>query len=188
MNLIEGKAVKIKPFYKDLSRQFLNVESGVFSKNLSIDKEIVPYYGRHLCKMFIKGKPIQFGYKIWMLCSPDKYLFLVEVYTGAEADNSKLKKPLRTRVVGSLIECVTQPENHSLFYDNFFCSYDLVKLFTDKGFKAIGTIRDNRPKKTPLISNEKMKAKKSGEFDYCGNGNVVLDRWNNNSVVTAISN
>ena len=42
MNLIEDKAAKIKPFYKDLSRQFLNVGNGVFSKNLSIDEEMVP--------------------------------------------------------------------------------------------------------------------------------------------------
>ena len=43
-------------------------------------------------------------------------------------------------------------------------------------------------KKVPLMSNKKMKAKKRGEFDYCGDGNVVLARWNDNSAVTAISN
>ena len=38
------------------------------------------------------------------------------------------------------------------------------------------------------MSNEKIKVKKRGEFDYCGDGNVVLGRWNDKSVVTAISN
>ena len=42
------------------------------------------------------------------------------------------KKPLGTRAVESLIECVTQAENHS---------------FDRQGFQAIGTIRDNRTKK-----------------------------------------
>ena len=55
---------------------------------------------------------------------------------------------------------------------------------TDKGFKEIGTIRDNRTKKAPLMSNKEMKTKKRGEFDYCG----VLAGWNDNSVVTAILN
>ena len=144
LNLIEGKAAKIKPFYKHLLRQFLNVGSGVFSKNLSIDEEMVPYYGRHSCKIFMKGKPIRVSDKIWMMCSPDGYPFLMEIYTGTEDDNSKSKKLLGTRVVESLIECVTQPENHSLFFDNIFSSYNSVNSLTDKGFKAIGTIRDNR--------------------------------------------
>jgi len=28
-------------------------------------------FGRHSIKMFIRGKPIRFGYKIWCLCGPD---------------------------------------------------------------------------------------------------------------------
>ena len=93
--------------------------------------------------------------------------FSMEIYTSAEDDKSKLKKPLGTRVVESLIECVTQPKNSILFFDNSFSSYDLVKSLTDKGFKAIGTIRNNRTKKTPLMSNKEMKAKKKGKLDYC---------------------
>ena len=65
---------------------------------------MVSYYGCHSCKMFMKGKPIQFGYKIQMMCSPDRYPFLMEIYTGTEDDKSKSEKPLGTRVVESLIE------------------------------------------------------------------------------------
>ena len=100
----------------------------------------------------------------------------MEIYTGTEDDKSELKKLLEISVVENLIECVTQPENHNLFFDNLFSSHDLVKLLTRKGFKTIGTIRDNRTKKTPLMSNKEMKAKKRGEFDYRGDGNVVLAR------------
>ena len=76
---------------------------------------MLPYYGRRSCKMFMKGKLIRFGYKIWMMCSSDGYPFSMEIYTGAEDDKSKSKKPVETRVEESLIECVTQPENHSFF-------------------------------------------------------------------------
>jgi DNA excision repair protein ERCC-6 len=31
----------------------------------SIDDSMVPYFGRQECKQYIRGKPIQFGYKIW---------------------------------------------------------------------------------------------------------------------------
>ncbi|KRY03759.1 PiggyBac transposable element-derived protein 3, partial [Trichinella patagoniensis] len=30
---------------------------------------MLPYYGHHSCKMFIRGKPIRFGYKIWTMSS-----------------------------------------------------------------------------------------------------------------------
>ena len=40
---------------------------------LSIDESMMPYYGSHSCKMFIKGKPIRFGYKLWCLCESDGY-------------------------------------------------------------------------------------------------------------------
>ena len=40
---------------------------------LSIDESMRPYYGSHSSKMFIKGKPIRFGYKMWCLCESDGY-------------------------------------------------------------------------------------------------------------------
>nr|CAH7746854.1 unnamed protein product [Callosobruchus chinensis] len=41
-----------------------NMQFGIFSHNLSIDEEMVTYFGRHSCKMFMKGKPIRFGFKL----------------------------------------------------------------------------------------------------------------------------
>ncbi|CAI6371246.1 unnamed protein product [Macrosiphum euphorbiae] len=42
----------------------------------SIDESMVPYFGRHGCKQFIRGKPIRFGFKCGLdtddrLCSLD---------------------------------------------------------------------------------------------------------------------
>lgn len=51
------------------------MQFGVFSHNLSIDEEMVPYFGRHSCKMYIKEKLIRFGFKLWCLCSSNGYLY-----------------------------------------------------------------------------------------------------------------
>ena len=40
---------------------------------VSIDESMMPYYESHSCKMFIKGKPIRFGYIMWCLCESDGY-------------------------------------------------------------------------------------------------------------------
>ncbi len=40
---------------------------GMFHSYLSIDELMVPYHGLHSAKMFIRGKPIRFDFRIWVL-------------------------------------------------------------------------------------------------------------------------
>nr|CAI5870117.1 unnamed protein product [Callosobruchus analis] len=46
------KFAKVRPFFDVINKKIL--QFGMLSFNLSIDEQIVPYFGRHLCKMFIK--------------------------------------------------------------------------------------------------------------------------------------
>ena len=48
---------KLRSFFELLNQKF--VQFGIFTHNLSIDEEMVPYFGRHSCKMFIRGKPVR---------------------------------------------------------------------------------------------------------------------------------
>jgi hypothetical protein len=38
-------------------------------ENVSVDEGMVNYFGPHLLKQYMKGKPYHFGYKIWILAS-----------------------------------------------------------------------------------------------------------------------
>ncbi|KAJ8885738.1 hypothetical protein PR048_011938 [Dryococelus australis] len=69
---------------------------GIFHKDLNIDESMVPYYRHHNCKMFICGKPIQFGYKVWVLCSNNGYPYNMEIYGGKSVSHNK---SLGSRVV-----------------------------------------------------------------------------------------
>ena len=40
-----------------------------YRQELSVDESMVPYYGRHSTKQHFRGKPIRFGYKVWILCA-----------------------------------------------------------------------------------------------------------------------
>ena len=62
----DSKMTKVLPLYNAINEAFM--QFGVFHLHLSIDESVVPYFDRHSCKMFIRGKPIRFGFKIWMLC------------------------------------------------------------------------------------------------------------------------
>ena len=67
---------------------------------------MVPYFGKHSAKMYIKGKPIRFGYKIWSLCGEDGYPYKMNIYAGMNS-SPRSDEPLRQRVVLYLLELVT---------------------------------------------------------------------------------
>ena len=112
---------KIQPLYEMLNQNLK--QHGVFHQQLSVDESMVPYYGRHSTKQFIRGKPIRFGYKIWALCGVDGYPYKLKLYQGKEVAQNSL--PLGTRVVNSMMEVVTShsdPKKHEVYIDNFFTS------------------------------------------------------------------
>lgn len=64
-----------------------------------------------------------------------------------------------------LDKLTTDPANHKVFFDNFFTSYDLLCDLRRLGYRATGTISENRTKKCPLTNAKDMKKKARGEFD-----------------------
>ena len=178
------KMAKVRPLYDALLKELQ--QFGVFSHDLSIDESMVPYYGHHSAKMYIKGKPIRFGFKIWMMCSSSGYPYNMQLYSGKVQD--KPTQPLGSRVVKDMLSVVKEPSNHSIFFDNFFTSVPLLEELADDGFKATGTVRDGRTSKCPLKDQKELKKQDRGSYDYRCNGRVVVCRWKDSSVVTCASN
>ena len=77
------KMAKVRPLMSMLNERFLHYFEFVKKQDLSIDESMVPYFGRHGCKQFIRGKPIRFGYKMWVLATPLGYVLQFEPYQGA---------------------------------------------------------------------------------------------------------
>lgn len=179
------KLAKIAPIYDELCKNL--IQFGVFHDKLSIDESMVPYYGHHSCKMFIRGKPIRFGYKIWMICSSNGYPYKMEIYSGKQ-NGAKADAPLGSRVVMDMLSVVEQPEQHEVFFDNFFTSYNLMNQLTSLKIRAVGTIRENRTGGCPLRSAKDMKKTERGTYDFRSNGRIFVCRWNDSSVVTVASN
>ena len=66
----------------------------------------------------------------------------------------------------------------------FFSSYSLIYDLATKGFRATGTIKNDRIMKCPLVDAKKMKKNERGSFDFSSEGNLEIVRCNDNSVVT----
>ena len=147
---------------------------------------MVLYYCRHSSKMFIRGKPIRFEYKNWVLASSYGYPYKFESYTGA----SNLKdsnKTLGPQVVCSLLSVVKNPTCHRVYFYNFFTFYSLLRYLHENKFRALGTIREYCTTKYPLRSSIVHKEKR-GFYDYRSDDYVSIFQWKDNKVICIASN
>ncbi|KAF2902818.1 hypothetical protein ILUMI_03366 [Ignelater luminosus] len=82
------KMAKLRPLIEKVNELFVRYTP--VSKDMSIDESMIPYFGRNGCKQFIRGKPIRFGYKAWVLAQPSGYCVNFDIYQGrtANRDNS----------------------------------------------------------------------------------------------------
>ncbi|XP_055916921.1 piggyBac transposable element-derived protein 2-like [Eupeodes corollae] len=90
------------------------------------------------------------------------------------------------RVIVEFLDKIIHPSNQIVFFDIFLTSRDLLGLVKQKGFRAIGTVRESRTKKCPLKSNEKFKKENREFYDhrYDTANKILLMKWNNNSAVS----
>ena len=179
----DDKWVKLRSLFDIVNKNL--IQFGVFAEHLSIDEQMVPYFGRHSCKMFIRGKPIRFGHKNWVLCSDDGYPFKVNPYQGKAERN---EGPLKPTTVKNLLDVVTDDRIHDVYFDNFLTSVPLLEELKNKGIQATGTIHINRLPGLPTPSNKEMEKKERGFISVCSTEDLCSVRWVDNKVVTVISN
>jgi len=183
-NLSASKVAKVQPLYDHLNTKLL--QFGIFHEKLSIDESMVPYFGHHGAKMFIRGKPIRFGYKVWMLCSSDGYPYQATIYCG-KSDRPE-SRGLGEHVVLSFVEKISAKSQHELYFDNFFTSYNLMCQLRDVGMRATGTAREGRLGNAVLASKRNFDKSQRGKFEHTCDGKVCIVRWSDNNVVTCMSN
>jgi DNA excision repair protein ERCC-6 len=84
----------------------------------------------------------------------------------------------------------SNPAKHTLYFDNFFSSYDLMCHLHAKGFKATGTIRQNRcgGAQRDLIPDAQMKRQYRGSYDHRCDGTVYVVKWKDSAIVSLASN
>ena len=184
-HLTQGdKSTKVRPLYDMLNKRFIKYFP--LSQEVSIDESMVPYYGKHSMKQCIRGKPIRFGYKQWVLATPLGYAIYLSPYQGAAAGYDKTLG-LGHSVVVDLVSQLPPSLPFHVFIDNFFTGMSLLQDLTERGLGATGTVRTNRIDKCPL---KQISKEERGAFDYrsSADGSITVCCWMDNSVVTMASN
>lgn len=62
--LDEDGYYKVRPIFHNLNRACSKLVALSKDGRFSVDESMVPYYGRHSSKQYIRGKPIRYGYKV----------------------------------------------------------------------------------------------------------------------------
>ena len=187
MNLDEtDKMAKVRSLFSHLNEKFLEFYP-MLDRYLSVDESMVPYFGRHSSKQFIKTKPIRFGFKLWRLCSILGYIVQFEPYTGA-GDVRYRELGVGGSVVADLLSGLPEYPWHVTF-DNYFTNLNLMTHLKDRGIGAVGTLRADRRKGCP-IDLKALGKEPRGTFHHRkeGTDNILVLSWNDNNVVTVASN
>jgi hypothetical protein len=72
------KVAKVRPLLAAMNERFLL--NNPCQQDMSIDESVISYCGHHSCKQFIRGKPIEFGHKMWCLNTTTGYLICTKQY------------------------------------------------------------------------------------------------------------
>lgn len=189
---IKDKFAKIRPLYDKLNVKFQEFLPHV--QYHSIDEAMVPYFGRHGCKQFLKGKTIRYGYKLWVGATNTGYVSWIEPYQGASTYcNEKYRElgvgPAVILSYADILSSISDLPYH-LVFDNYFTTVALLKELTKRKLKGTGTIRCNRVSMCPLMENSVLKKKGRGSFHnkVTVDNSIVICKWNDNSIVTVASN
>ena len=138
---LNDKYIKTSTLFDLININFMNF--GVLKEHMSIVEPMLPFYCLLNCKVFIKSKPIKFGYKAWCMAASTRYLYQIQPYSGS-SDNYDKSIRLGVSVVPKMISHLEYPNRHKVFFDNFFTSQYLMCLLADKSICATGTVRSNR--------------------------------------------
>ena len=120
--ITEDRYYKVRVLFEKLNFNFKQYGSFV---NHSISDSIIPYYGKHGTKQFIRGKPIRFGFKLWYIISSEGYLFHAGPYGGVDIDLPDTGLGQGADVVLGLIEKCEVKAGSTVTFDNLFTSLPL---------------------------------------------------------------
>ena len=106
---------------------------------------MVPYFGKHGAKQYIHGKPIKFGYKMWVMATPLGYCNQFCPYDGKDAaftEYGDIGLGQGTAVVAHLLQ-MSPPHPGSNYHaevDNFCTCTKLIRHLQLKSIATTGTV------------------------------------------------
>ena len=181
----EDKFAKVRPLLDKLIEQCL--ANYLPEQSVKIVESMVPYFGRHGSKQYMRNKPVKFAYKFWVAATLLGYAIQFYPYAGMD-ENYDSNVGLGGSLVATLVEKLPSQvgSNYHIIMDNFFTSPNLLRILKAKGIAVTETVRINRVENAPLRPINEMEKLERGASDVVTdkNSNLMPVGWNDNKVVT----
>nr|XP_008277205.1 PREDICTED: uncharacterized protein LOC103355262 [Stegastes partitus] len=136
----------------------------------------------------ISGKPIHFGYNVWSLTSSSGYMYHMEPYCGTHTLLPETGLSQGPSVIIGLAEQAQVSQGCKFFHDNLFTTLSLMDEMTKRGYGSSGTMRQNRLFDVPFTPLTAFMKLPRGTSKVLCQGEKLLVRWKDNSIVTVATN
>jgi hypothetical protein len=178
------KLFKIRPFVESLRKNFTQIEP---EEHNSVDEMMIALKSHTSMLQYVKSKPHRWGVKVFARAGI-VYDFEIFVGKGTKVKDGPLG--MSGNVVMRLVDDLPKHQNHKLFVDNWFASYDLAVELKMLGIYMVGTVRKNRLAGCSLRTDASLKKSGRGSYDYTveTNEKIMLLKWYDNNTVHLISN
>lgn len=128
------KYAKVRPLYDALNKNFFDLTP--HEEHHSVDESMVPYFGRHSLKQFIRNKPIRYGYKTWVATTYQGYTVWKDPYHGKSQtlDPKYATLGLGASVVLNYCDVLQKLGDFPFFmyFDNYFCGLPVLEELKKK--------------------------------------------------------
>ena len=151
---------------------------------------MVAFKGKSLLRQFLPAKPHKWGFKLWGRCGVSGFMYDFGLYQGKEpTERNASEFGMSGDVVLKLVSTLAPNRNFKISADNYFTSIQHVEKLKGDGFLFTGTIRPNRLKGCPLLSEKELKKNGRGSVDHrlTRNGSITAVRWYDNLAVNLVS-
>lgn len=178
------RAYKIRPVLDHFNKAFQAARKEDVCQ--SIDERIVKFKGHNIMRQYVKGKPVRWGFKLWLRCgSKTGYTYEMDLYTGKKDDGVEVG--LGENVVLKLCRNLVGT-GVRVFMDNFFSSPYLMRILHDNGLEATGTVRGNRKGMPKSLKADKDMDKGEMTIAQATDRKVSVLKWMDKRGVIMITN
>jgi hypothetical protein len=142
----------------------------------------------HLCD---KASHSDMGTKMWSTATRSGYLTTFKPYQGMKSaalpEQDKLGLGAFV-VLGLTLHLPKHLWPYSFYFNNFFTSLPLLSRLSEKGIGGTGSIRENHLQKCLLQNTASLKKERPSTMSFKAHKDVLIVKWNDNSIVTVASN
>ena len=112
---------------------------------LDIDEQCIPWKGRHKCRCYNKSKPVKRHFKVSSLNnSTNGYQERFKIYRGKAEERPEHISATAYPAYFLLENEKYHNKNHILFTDNWFTSFEQLKICMNYGIHMVGTVQKKR--------------------------------------------